>query len=158
MPIINVAADRSSRHFPTNVSLTTHPTNHSVRTHHSGRRQKAKHKGYGGFPGPHRIVKNLIRKFLPGVERKLTRTLTIPVTTSLVSAPTRQPHEKHAPYIREPVRVGRNSMFDTTSISHDQRIEIAYLEYQSLGFLLWVIAFVSISRRRLAENIVDCVF
>ncbi|KAJ2922682.1 hypothetical protein H1R20_g14420, partial [Candolleomyces eurysporus] len=38
------------------------------------------------------------------------------------------------------MRIGRNSQFDTTSISQNQLIEIAYMEYQALGLLLWVIA------------------
>ncbi|KAF5317199.1 hypothetical protein D9611_004011 [Ephemerocybe angulata] len=138
--------DRASRHFSTNLSLSNHPTHQSYRTHHSTHTHthhslhNAKHTGYGGFPMPHTIIKRLFRKAFPNLDRKLTRTLTVPVTMSFVSVPTRQPGEKQATYLpSDAMKVGRNSQFDVVSMTQDQLIEIAYLEYQALGLLLWVI-------------------
>ncbi|KAJ3542209.1 hypothetical protein NMY22_g3597 [Coprinellus aureogranulatus] len=133
--------ERASRHFPTNVSLNQFPTAHSgrsMRTHRSF--QSTKHKGYGGFPMPHTIVRKLIRKAFPNFERKLTRTITMPMTHSLVSVPTGQSGERQASYIRDHLRIGRNSQFDTLSMSNEDMMDIAYLEYQALGLLLWAIA------------------
>lgn len=92
---------------------------------------------------PHSIAKKLFRKAFPNFDRKLTRTFTMPITRSLVSVPTGQSGEKQASYIREHLLIGRNSQFDTLSMSPDDLMDIAYIEYQALGLLLWAIAVVS---------------
>jgi hypothetical protein len=92
---------------------------------------------------PHSIAKKLFRKAFPEFNRKLSRTITMPVTNSLVSFTTSKPGEKHAPYIRDHLRIGRNSQFDTLSMTRNGLMDIAYIEYQALGLLLWAIAVVS---------------
>lgn len=106
--------------------------------------RSAKHRGFGGFPMPHRLISSIINKMFPKFQRRLTRTVTIPATTSLVStragyhAP---PHAKAVHYISFNAIVGRNSTFHL--LTHEQLEELGGVEYRALNALLWLVAGVS---------------
>ncbi|KAF8346023.1 cation transport protein-domain-containing protein [Amanita rubescens] len=102
------------------------------------RRGELKNRDLGGFPMPWEIIKRLIRCLFPNLNRKLTRTLTMPRTMSLVSgradAP---PGAKVVPYISFDAAVDRNSSFH--HLTSEQRDEIGGVEYRALGALLWIV-------------------
>ncbi|KAJ7030061.1 cation transport protein-domain-containing protein [Mycena alexandri] len=102
-------------------------------------RRHAKHSGFGGFPMPHEIARTLFARFFPKLQRKLTRTMTLPRTTTLGS------HRgegvvgaKPAPYISFDAIVGRNSAFH--QLTREQQDELGGVEYRALKALLWIVA------------------
>ncbi|KAF8806550.1 TrkH-domain-containing protein [Phlegmacium glaucopus] len=108
----------------------THPTTH---LHH-----KRMNRDMGGFPMPWSIIGSLFTKLFPGLKRKITRTVTIPVTTSLTPGHENKPGSKHAPYLSFKARVGPNSTFHF--LTSDQLDEIGGVEYRALNALLWIVA------------------
>lgn len=108
--------------------------------------QSAKHRGFGGFPMPLALLDAAMNKFFPKFKRRLSRTITIPMTTSLVSSRVGQaapPHAKSVPYISFDAVVGRNSRFHF--LSNDQLEEIGGTEYRALNSLLWLVPTVSLA-------------
>jgi hypothetical protein len=108
--------------------MTTH-------TYASGRHTK--HSGFGGFPMPHEIARDIFTRFFPKLQRKLTRTMTIPRTTTLNGVVGAKP----APYISFNAIVGRNSAFH--QLTREQQDELGGVEYRALKALLWIVAGVS---------------
>ncbi|KAF7362270.1 Potassium transport protein [Mycena venus] len=108
-------------------------------TSHTYSRRPAKHSGFGGFPMPHEIAKNIFSHFFPKLQRKLTRTITLPRTTTLTS---RRGEgvvgAKPAPYISFDAIVGRNSAFH--QLTREQQDELGGVEYRALKALLWIVA------------------
>ncbi|KAJ7188712.1 cation transport protein-domain-containing protein [Mycena filopes] len=102
-------------------------------------RRGAKHSGFGGFPMPHEIAKSLFSRFFPKLQRKLTRTMTLPRTITLAS---RRGEgvvgAKPAPYISFDAIVGRNSAFQ--QLTREQQDELGGVEYRALKSLLWIVA------------------
>jgi hypothetical protein len=102
-------------------------------------RLPTKHGGFGGFPMPHEIAKNLFSYLFPKLQRRLTRTITLPRTTTLAS---RRGDgvvgAKPAPYISFDVIVGRNSAFH--QLTREQQDELGGVEYRALKALLWIVA------------------
>ncbi|KAJ7821116.1 cation transport protein-domain-containing protein [Mycena olivaceomarginata] len=102
-------------------------------------RLPTKHGGFGGFPMPHEIAKNLFSYLFPKLKRRLTRTITLPRTTTLAS---RRGDgvvgAKPAPYISFDVIVGRNSAFH--QLTREQQDELGGVEYRALKALLWIVA------------------
>ncbi len=78
---------------------------------------------------PFDILVNLVDRFLPRVKRTLTRTVTIPATTSLVSLAVGDvpAGAKSVPYISFDAVVGRNSTFQW--LSNEQLEELGGVEY-----------------------------
>lgn len=109
----------------------------SFPTQHSHRPHRIKHSGFGGFPMPHEIIGVLINRFFPKLERKLTRTVTMPLTTTMAS----RMGTTLAPYISFDAVVGRNSAFH--DLTHNQIEELGGVEYRALNALLWIVAGVS---------------
>ena len=118
------------------TSLHAHPTVHAPRPRFSS--QSAKNRGFGFFA----IIPNitsLLGHLCPKLRRKLTRSVTIPVTTSLVSQHAQvPPGAKAVPYISFDAVVGRNSTFH--DLSNEEREELGGVEYRALNALLWIIA------------------
>jgi hypothetical protein len=108
--------------------MTTH-------TYASG--HHTKHSGFGGFPMPHEIARDIFTRFFPKLQRKLTRTMTIPRTTTLNGVVGAKP----APYISFNAIVGRNSAFH--QLTREQQDELGGVEYRALNALLWIVAGVS---------------
>ena len=83
-----------------------------------------------------------MRRLFPNLEQKLTRTLTMPRTMSLVSGRANAPPgAKVVPYISFDAIVGRNSSFH--HLTSEQRDKIGGVEYRALRALLWIIGAVS---------------
>ncbi|KAJ6589897.1 cation transport protein-domain-containing protein [Mycena vulgaris] len=116
-------------------TLTQHTTIH---TYPPGRR--AKHSGFGGFPMPHEIARNLFSRFFPKLQRKLTRSMTLPRITTLASnrGEIGVVGAKPAPYISFDAIVGRNSAFQ--QLTKEQQDELGGVEYRALKALLWIVA------------------
>ncbi|KAF8648539.1 hypothetical protein AX16_006243 [Volvariella volvacea WC 439] len=105
--------------------------------------QDSKHSGFGGFPTPATMVSKLLDRFFPQFTRKIRRTVTMPMTTSLVSqgaAPSgvTSGSAKVVPYISFDAVVGRNSSFH--HLTSEQLEELGGVEYRALNALLWIVA------------------
>jgi hypothetical protein len=96
---------------------------------------------------PHQLIGSAIQKLSPRLNRQITRTLTIPATTSLVSTWTGRhiqhdiSHTKVVPYISFDATVGRNSAFHL--LTNEQMEELGGVEYRALNALLWIVGGVS---------------
>jgi len=121
---------------PTSFPRQTPHAHHTSRPRFSS--QSAKNRGFGFFA----IIPNitsLLGHLFPRLRRKLTRTVTIPATTSLVSQHGEvPPGAKAVPYISFDAVVGRNSTFH--DLSNEEREELGGVEYRALNALLWIIA------------------
>lgn len=92
---------------------------------------------------PFTIITNLFSRLFPKLKRKLTRTVTVPATLSLVSQNKDVPSgSKHAPYISFDAIVGRNSAFH--HLSQEEMEELGGVEYRALNALLWIVGGVCI--------------
>ncbi|TFK74624.1 TrkH-domain-containing protein [Pluteus cervinus] len=99
-----------------------------------------KHRGFGGFPMPLQILSSLFGRFFPKAKRTLSRTVTVPTATSLVSqSMVHVPAgAKSVPYISFDAVVGRNSAFHW--LTSEQLEELGGVEYRALNALLWLVA------------------
>lgn len=88
---------------------------------------------------PHEIVGRLFRKAFPGLQTRLTRTLTMPRTATLLSHAGGQgpPGARVVPYISFPATVGRNSAFQM--LTEENLEELGGVEYRALKMLLWIV-------------------
>lgn len=133
---------------------------HTAQTQRTQRTaQSAKDRGFGGFPMPLSLLSSAINRFFPKFKRQLTRTVTIPVTTSLVSARATQqapPHAKAVPYISFNAIVGRNSAFHL--LTNEQLEELGGVEYRALNALLWLVAGVSLGSVTFATGSISDVY
>ncbi len=99
------------------------------------------HRGFGGFPMPHELLSRLFGRAFPQLERKLTRTITIPRTRTIASEHgTVGPGTRAVPYISFEAVVGRNSVFQ--ALTREQLEELGGVEYRALTALLWIVAVV----------------
>ncbi|KAJ7686542.1 cation transport protein-domain-containing protein [Mycena rosella] len=107
-------------------------------TYPAGRR--VKDTGFGGFPMPHEIARNLFSRFFPKLQRKFTRSMTLPRTTTLASSrgDIGVVGAKPVPYISFDAIVGRNSAFHR--LTKEQQDELGGVEYRALNALLWIVA------------------
>ncbi|KAI8968105.1 cation transport protein-domain-containing protein [Trametes punicea] len=88
---------------------------------------------------PHEILSRLFSRAFPQLERKLTRTLTMPRTRTIASERgTLPPGTRPVSYISFEAVVGRNSVFQ--SLSREQLEELGGVEYRALTALLWLVA------------------
>jgi hypothetical protein len=107
----------------------------STGTHRSGRSRDV---GFGGFPAPHEILAKLFRKAFPQVQLRLSRTLTMPRTTTMLSQTGSNGSGAHVtPYLTFPAVVGRNSAFQLLTKEHLE--ELGGVEYRALNMLLWIV-------------------
>ncbi|RDB25358.1 Low-affinity potassium transport protein [Hypsizygus marmoreus] len=121
------------------ASLSRQPsvvTGHTAQTRYTSK--SFKNREFGGFPMPYTIIKTLFRRFFPKIGRKITRTVTIPATTSLVAQQKHiPPGAKAVPYISFNAIVGRNSAFQ--HLSNEEMEELGGVEYRALNALLWIV-------------------
>jgi hypothetical protein len=135
-PVNEEIRSRRSQSVHTRVSSAmrrahgTHPIMHLHR--------ERMNRDLGGFPMPWTIIGSLFTKFFPGLEKKFRRTVTIPVTMSLVPGHENKPGSKYAPYLSFEAHVGPNSTFHL--LTSDQLDEIGGVEYRALNALLWIVA------------------
>lgn len=103
---------------------------------------RTKNTGFGGFPTPDEIVSSMVNRFLPKLQRQLSRTVTMPRTTTITSqAGSQMGSARPVPYISFDAVVGRNSVFH--ALSNEQLEELGGIEYRALSSLLWIVATVS---------------
>ncbi|KAH9855968.1 cation transport protein-domain-containing protein [Lenzites betulinus] len=111
--------------------------------------RRTMHTGFGGFPMPHELISRLFGRAFPSLERKLTRTITIPRTRTIASERgTVPPGTRAVPYISFEAVVGRNSVFQ--SLTREQLEELGGVEYRALTALLWIVATYHIGLQLLA--------
>ncbi|KAI0941630.1 hypothetical protein AcW1_003472 [Taiwanofungus camphoratus] len=128
------AHDRRSMRRPT-VSISQ-----SIGSHSSTPRPVSYtlHRDFGGFPMPHEIASNLVRRYFPQLERKFTRTITMPRTRTIASQHgTVAPGTRPVPYISFEAVVDRNSAFKR--LTNEQLEELGGIEYRALSALLWIV-------------------
>lgn len=120
--------------IPRPLSMTTHVTSHTYKSNRS------KHRGFGGFPMPHEIVHGMFSRFFPSFKRKLTRSVTMPHSTTLASirGDGLSAGDRSVNYITFSATVGRNSVF--RDLSDEQARELGNVELRALGALLWIVA------------------
>jgi hypothetical protein len=133
--LIFVIGRSRTLHTAPSVPMSTR----STRTRHSFRPDDAMTTEFGGFPSPFAVIRSLFRKMFPGLQRQLTRALTIPTTVSLAPAQAGVviDGKKHVPYISFDAVVGRNSAFHL--LTNEQLEEIGGVEYRALNALLWIV-------------------
>lgn len=105
-------------------------------------RSTAHNANFGGFPGPQKVISRLIRRFLPGVHRHLTRTLTIPRTTTITSMRGNTERARAVPYVSFDAVVGHNSSFE--DLTKEQLEELGGVEFRALNALLWIVGTVGL--------------
>ena len=132
-PVHEEIRSRRSPSIHTRASGRTHG-NHPIMYLHRERMNR----DLGGFPMPWTIICSLFAKVFPGLKRKFTRTVTIPVTMSLRPDHENKPGSKYAPYLSFEARVGPNSTFHF--LTSDQLDEIGGVEYRALNALLCIVA------------------
>ncbi|KAK0195856.1 cation transport protein-domain-containing protein [Armillaria mellea] len=121
------------------TSLQPHLSIHATTHTHRSNRTPTKHSGFGGFPMPHEILGSLINWFFPKFKRRLTRTVTEPVSTTIASQRGTTPTTaKTVPYISFDAVVGHNSSFPYLTSSELE--ELGGVEYRALTALLWIVA------------------
>ncbi|CCL99243.1 uncharacterized protein FIBRA_01258 [Fibroporia radiculosa] len=126
--------DRRSMHRPTISMPHTFESRASLHSHPP----RVMDTGFGGFPMPFEILSRLFRHFFPKLERKLTRTVTMPRTRTIVSQHgSVAPGARPVSYISFEAVVGRNSTFKR--LTHEQLEELGGVEYRALGALLWIV-------------------
>ncbi|KAI0753123.1 cation transport protein-domain-containing protein [Daedaleopsis nitida] len=107
------------------------------------------HRGFGGFPMPHELLSRFFGRAFPQLERKLTRTITIPRTHTIASERGKvAPGARPVPYITFEAVVGRNSVFQ--ELTREQLEELGGVEYRALSALLWIVACYHIGLQLLA--------
>lgn len=136
-PIQEEIRGRRSPSVRTRASVRAHGT-HSIMHLHRER----VNRDMGGFPMPWTIIGSLFTKVSPGLKRKITRTVTVPVTMSLTPGHENKPGSKYAPYLSFEARVGPNSNFHL--LTSDQLDEIGGVEYRALNALLCIVAGVNL--------------
>lgn len=126
---------------PPGSATFTQPT--TSYTHRSS--VPAARRGLGGFPMPHEIISSIIHKFFPNLERRIRRTVTIPVSQTLTSQRIEGGQQaagsRPVPYISFNALVGRNSTFH--DLSHEQIEELCGIEFKALNCLVWIVPCVS---------------
>ncbi|KAL7412684.1 cation transport protein-domain-containing protein [Mrakia frigida] len=118
---------------PTNSSF---PRSSTIRTQH----RPTKQSGFGGFPMPHEIIRSGIAAVFPQIEKRITRTLTVPQTATIASTRSGTGSigpGKPVPYISFDAVVGRNSQFK--DLSSEQLEELGGVEYRALKVLMWIV-------------------
>jgi hypothetical protein len=96
---------------------------------------------------PLAILRDIIRRFFPKLERQLTRTMTMPQMPTMAS---HRDDPRSVPYISFDAIAGRNSSFPL--LTNEQLEEIGGVEYRALNALLWIVAGVSAITQRDSET------
>lgn len=98
-------------------------------------------RGFGGFPMPHEIFSSIFHKLFPNLERKIKRTVTIPVSQTLTSQHLESGQQvagsRPVNYIKFNALVGRNSTFH--DLASDQIEELCGIEFKALNCLVWIV-------------------
>jgi hypothetical protein len=118
---------------------STHRPSVPLGVHRTHTQPSLKHRGFGGFPMPFDILSSLFRRIFPKLQRKLTRTVTMPISTTITSVRDNIPAgSRPVPYVSFDAVVSRNSVFH--QLDNDQLEELGGVEYRALNALLWIVA------------------
>lgn len=96
---------------------------------------------------PHEIAGRVFHALFPKLKRRLTRTVTVPMTTTIASqhgGSQSVAGARTVPYISFDTIVGRNSTFPF--LTGSQIEELGGVEYRALNALLWLVPIVSASQ------------
>ena len=123
--------------YPPGSATFTQPA--TSNTHHQS--VPGTHRGLGGFPMPHEMISSIVHKYFPNLERRIRRTVTIPVSQTLTSQHIESGQQaagsRPVPYITFNALVGRNSAFH--DLTRDQIEELCGIEFKALNCLVWII-------------------
>jgi len=134
-----------------NHSAVTLDRTETMRTFRStGRRET--HANFGGFPGLREIISQLLRRFLPGVHQRLTRTVTMPRATTITAMRGNTERARAVPYVSFDAVVGHNSSF--VSLTEEQLEELGGVEFRALNALLWIVGIYHVCVQLLAFTII----
>jgi Trk-type K+ transport system membrane component len=116
----------------THTTLSIEPTN-TVASRHSSVLPPSRHRGFGGFPTPLEAVNHVVERLFPKLQRQITRTTTIPQTSTFASTHSVGESSRPAPYLTFSATVSRNSRFQ--DLSEAQKDELGGVEYRALDLL-----------------------
>lgn len=85
-------------------------------------------------------MSQVLRRFLPGVHQKFTRSITMPRTTTVTSMRSGTERARAVPYVSFDAVVGHNSSF--ISLTEEQLEELGGVEFRALNALLWIVGIV----------------
>lgn len=91
---------------------------------------------------PHEMISSIVHKFFPSLERRIKRTVTIPVTRTFTSQHVEGGQQqttgpRPVGYITFNASVGRNSTFH--DLTHEQIEELCGIEFKALNCLVWIV-------------------
>jgi len=90
---------------------------------------------------PHELISSIIHKFFPNLERRIKRTVTVPVVRTLTSHHVESGQQaigsRPVAYITFDALVGRNSTFH--DLTHEQIEELCGVEFKALNCLVWIV-------------------
>lgn len=97
----------------------------------------AKQRGFGGFPSPFELAAIAMKRAMPGVQERFTRTMTMPQSATFTSIRSggalTENGAKAAPYLSFDATVTGNSRFH--ALTEAQRDELGGVEYRALDLL-----------------------
>ncbi|PWN87902.1 hypothetical protein FA10DRAFT_234060, partial [Acaromyces ingoldii] len=98
----------------------------------------SKERGFGGFPTPFEIAGFALKKALPQLEERFSRSTTMPRTATFASTYSAtganvDPNTRSAPYLSFDATVSRNSRFH--ELTETQRDELGGVEYRAIDLL-----------------------
>lgn len=90
---------------------------------------------------PYEIISSIIHKLFPNLERRVKRTLTVPVSQTLTSQHLEGGQQtvgsRPVNYITFNALVGRNSAFP--DLTNEQIEELCGIEFRALNCLVWIV-------------------
>jgi len=90
---------------------------------------------------PHELISSIIHKFFPNLERRIKRTVTVPIVRTFTSHHVESGQQtvgsRPVPYITFDALVGRNSTFH--DLTHEQIEELCGVEFKALNCLVWIV-------------------
>ncbi|KAJ8507628.1 hypothetical protein ONZ45_g10031 [Pleurotus djamor] len=93
---------------------------------------------FGGFPMPFELIAAVFRRLFPDAHSRLSRTLTLPATTTITTQQETPTGARPVSYLGFDATVGRNSAFH--HLTSEQLDELGGVEYRALNALLWIVA------------------
>ena len=147
------SAEGASSRLPRTGTTGTFPRTYSIKPSVS-KKPDTRLSGFGGFPTPFEIIRNVADHVFPKATKNVTKTMSMPRTSTIGGPGTVDPtrgDSKEVPYISFAATVGRNSRF--TGLTVEQMNELGGVEYRALKVLFWIIVCVSGTLASLCSNL-----
>jgi len=94
--------------------------------------KNGKYQGFGGFPGPAKLLSRVVKNTAPRTYQNLERSMTVTTMTTLQA--------DNVPWLNfSGLVVGRNSDFRTDSLTDEQLEDIGGAEYKALRLLSYLV-------------------